>query len=1084
MHSLGRMAAIFVAIILVVLLPLQYIAQSQGEVVDGMVHNHVTEFTDTARQQGYITLDMYENLIEEMDYTGELYDIALEVSHPVSGKEIAETTLGDDISDKTLRNTSFNIENIGEGGASLITQSEKTLEGANISKNDRNVLIGGGILTKNPIIDETTYSVGAFSNSISLLSVPTHVHTPDCYVGHNHTASGCSIALTTCGSNSAHLVKTGTELGATYRSASWVCDVCGTVILGANRSMNYPGNRDEVWLKLPGFQGNMQIAYYDTNQPNTSDSMASDYFQLWFYNTTVTNKTFAQLTTDYASLFNYAGIDTNGGYYQNGDNSKYSMLGVSLITFSRSNKKAVNISDYGGYNNIAFSFNPDNSSQYIWDISVKTGTIYEYKATSTGTYISGNPWVKTLVETMMSYQTVNKNGRIGNLNLINTVSPYISNIAALLNLSWVSLPRTCGITVEDTNPICNQVVTSITATNPNQTINKGENIITTAIATYLDGHTGVVNCSSNFNTNVIGQQTVTLTYSGLVGNARTTGIRTCNIQVTVNNPILLSYITAHTPNQEIIVNTTGIYTYATATYTDGSQRTVNCTYSGFNPSLVGLQSVTLSYTEGGITKTTIIQVYVIEAKKLININATPLTQSIERYQNPVFNVVATYDNNTNAVVTNFTYTGFDKTLLGNQNVILSYTEGGITKTVSVSVTVTKLTRTCPVCGTKYEFGLDDIDPGCPVCGTTIVGISASPSYVIINKGSDLPITVTATFRDGRTGILTGWTCDYDREIIGIQDIVVTYQEFQTNITIEIRAYEKVCPICGRTYSLNYDGTDPGCPYCRVEIISIDASPDEITIEKHQALPIAVIGTFRDGHTEIITDWSTDLLADTSGTYSATIYYKSAVDHVLVTVIDEGLVKCPICGLVYAFRDSPNGCPVCSKTIVDIEAYLRNGGTQVYIGSELNLQISVVFRDNHRELTYSGWTVNGYNSNNLGMQTVTVYYEGFSSNLTIEVIKNKNLVTCPVGHVYYLNEDGSDPGCPICASISSREDAIFYFDITYTEDILTKLFADGIYYLNPGDYVTLTIKVKGKSLRSKINTFFKKSTYISGGEVRL
>lgn len=88
---------------------------------------------------------------------------------------------------------------------------------------------------------------------------------------------------------------------------------------------------------------------------------------------------------------------------------------------------------------------------------------------------------------------------------------------------------------QDEIPDCDQVVTSITATNPVQTIKKGESLITTATYTYLDGHTGIVNCTSSFNPNIEGTRTETLTYTGLINNAKTTGTKTSNITVTVDN---------------------------------------------------------------------------------------------------------------------------------------------------------------------------------------------------------------------------------------------------------------------------------------------------------------------------------------------------------------------------------------------------------------------------------------------------------------------------------------------------------------------------------------------------------------------
>jgi len=102
MDSLGRFFAILMAIVLVILLPLQYLGHGHGERIDGLVSEKVSEFTHTARHQGHITLDMYEDMVDYLDHTGELYEVSMEVAHPVSGKEVAYQYLGEDRSDISL----------------------------------------------------------------------------------------------------------------------------------------------------------------------------------------------------------------------------------------------------------------------------------------------------------------------------------------------------------------------------------------------------------------------------------------------------------------------------------------------------------------------------------------------------------------------------------------------------------------------------------------------------------------------------------------------------------------------------------------------------------------------------------------------------------------------------------------------------------------------------------------------------------------------------------------------------------------------------------------------------------------------
>lgn len=566
---------------------------------------------------------------------------------------------------------------------------------------------------------------------------------------------------------------------------------------------------------------------------------------------------------------------------------------------------------------------------------------------------------------------------------------------------------------QSVSPTCDQVVISITATIPVQTVDLGEDIVTTATATYLDGHTAIINCTSDFDPNIIGYQSVSLSYNGLVDNARTSGTKSCTMVVTVKDPV-----------------------------------------------------------------------------KLVSITACPAYREIKRYSTPSIRVLAYYDNNTSKKVEGFTITDFDNKKLGTQTITVTYTENGITKVTTTEVTVLPLTSICPDCGTIYTLDDKDYDNGCPNCKSSLIGIEATPDKIRLYKGSSiLPVTVNAVYANGSREEVTGWTSNYNPDVIGIQEVTISYLDFRSSVLIEIIAGLITCPVCGLEYSLNEDGTNPGCPVCSREIINIDVVEEHVTIEKHNRLPITVIGTFKDGHTEVITGWSTDLVPDMAGTYEATIFYQSAITQVIVTVLGEGRIHCSYCGLDYYFNDSPEGCPICSKTIVGIEAELRSGSNKVMLNSKLNLQIIIIYRDTHRSITYEGWAVDGYEPSVPGMQTISVKYQEFSTLLSIEVVDDMPKVTCPKGHEYYLNEDGSDPGCGICDPDAEKDSAIYYFDTIYTTFILEKLYEDGIYYLEKGDYFTVTVTKKGVSVRSglsklffDINSIDNKNRFTFGGEV--
>lgn len=560
-------------------------------------------------------------------------------------------------------------------------------------------------------------------------------------------------------------------------------------------------------------------------------------------------------------------------------------------------------------------------------------------------------------------------------------------------------------------PICDQVVTSITPMNSSQTVKMGEMIDTTVTANFLDGHSGIVTCASNFNPSILGNQIVTLTYSGLVGNAKTTGATTCTVNITVE-----------------------------------------------------------------------------ELKHLTGITITPTEQSVRRYVQPPFTVRAFYDDESSDIVAGYILSGFDASRLGIQNVTVLYTENSITTSADAMLSVRNMVKTCPICGSEYELDENDQDNGCPVCNSTLTGIIATPEYMTVSIGDSLPIMVEATYLSGGRVTVIEWISDYNPNLLGYQEVTITYQDMQTFISVYVKDNKKTCPECGEEYLLNEDGFDPGCPSCKLFVVSIHASPDQITIQKLQPLPITVIATFRDGHTEEVTDWSTDLSAGATGTFDVTVYYKTVKDYITVTVLGDDIIQCPYCSLSYSFYEHPEGCPVCYYTLTGIEASLRDGGTTVLRNSQPNIELTLIFQDTHMQLVYSGWTVEGYHPDLLGVQTIKVIYQGFSSLLTIEVIEGPKKKTCPNGHEYYLNDDGSDPGCPYCLFEKEKDNAILYFDITYTNEILESICRDGKYTLKNGDYLTITVTPRHSSFRailSKISFGINsdiKRTYTFGGEV--
>lgn len=77
--SLITVVAIFLAAILMFIFPLMSVAERSDDIAQLTVQTAVTEFVDTARSTGKITIDEYSKMIGAIEATGNTYDVEMEV---------------------------------------------------------------------------------------------------------------------------------------------------------------------------------------------------------------------------------------------------------------------------------------------------------------------------------------------------------------------------------------------------------------------------------------------------------------------------------------------------------------------------------------------------------------------------------------------------------------------------------------------------------------------------------------------------------------------------------------------------------------------------------------------------------------------------------------------------------------------------------------------------------------------------------------------------------------------------------------------------------------------------------------------
>jgi hypothetical protein len=120
-------------------------------------------------------------------------------------------------------------------------------------------------------------------------------------------------------------------------------------------------------------------------------------------------------------------------------------------------------------------------------------------------------------------------------------------------------------------------------------------------------------------------------------------------------------------------------------------------------------------------------------------------------------------------------------------------------------------------------------------------------------------------------------------------------------------------------------------------------------------------------------------------------------------------------------------------------------------------------DGHTETITEGYEDN-LDKHYLGTKMVTIGYKGATTQILVTTVCAK--LTCDIcGFVYELYPDGTNPGCPRCISKTPvfTGNVLHYDSVNYTEDILEKLYQDGIYRFNKEDMLAVTVENKSSSL---------------------
>jgi hypothetical protein len=294
-------------------------------------------------------------------------------------------------------------------------------------------------------------------------------------------------------------------------------------------------------------------------------------------------------------------------------------------------------------------------------------------------------------------------------------------------------------------------------------------------ATYDDGNKAIVK-NYSVSPSVLTKDTtkVIITYRemGVVKNTE--------LNVVVKN--LLKTIAITTPPDETAYEIGETISLAgmvlEAYYSDGSSKVVeNYTYSPQTVRSNDDTEITISYTEDGITKTTIQEITIGNTPNLTGIsiitNPDKMTyRAGEFFDNTGMVVVASFDDGNSKAIRGYTYTPTSALGKDDTTITVSYTKKGITKTATLTIVIIYLTSIAITQEPTYK------------------------SYYDTESFNTQGMEITAYYSDNTNKVITTYTYSPSGVLpYGTTQIVVSYtdggitQTANQPITVSIKTYD-------------------------------------------------------------------------------------------------------------------------------------------------------------------------------------------------------------------------------------------------------------------------------------------------------
>ena len=487
----------------------------------------------------------------------------------------------------------------------------------------------------------------------------------------------------------------------------------------------------------------------------------------------------------------------------------------------------------------------------------------------------------------------------------------------------------------------------------------------------------------------------------------------------------------------------------TAHYENGMTADVSSlvSFSGYDMDTLGEQTVSVTYTEDGVSQSATYTITVNSAAliRLILTNPPTGVQYIHEPLNKTGLVIsAVYNDGTREnVAAKCVYTGFDNTAAGTQTVTATYTFGEVSKSVEFTVDVLSRTAT----------GLEIVTP------------AAKTDYLIGEAFDTTGLAVRLCFNNGTYNTLSNEELTFsgfDNTVSGAQSVGITYvyagQSFTTQYAVTINNYETGITVNPPTKTNYYYGENLSLSGMYITVSMADGSTQKLysgfqytgydkTVIGEQIVTVSYHGsvanrTFTDSFKVHVANYETALAVgapektvyyygealDTTG-MSAIITYangnKQLADITKLTVsgYDAEVLGEQVLSVSYTTVKGEIISDSFSVSVLNYESGISVSAPDktVYLYGEAldttGMAAYAVMEDSSTiPISIDNLRFTGYDAHIIGIQTVTAEYtsgkgEIFRDSFTVEVKNHETAlsVTPPAKTSYFCGEEFNTSG---------------------------------------------------------------------------